>query len=113
EAASATHAGLEARAVAARELLDACGSAERAATAAREAARAAADAAESERQAASERAGTLGSLLATQRGRLDGLTAALAEEESRGIAKAARRRGGRRVDEELDVDPKARPAVEA
>jgi len=32
------------------------------------------------------------------RARLDGLEARLAEEESRGIARAARRAGGRRLD---------------
>jgi chromosome segregation protein len=113
EATAAEHARLDERAATARERLEAAIATERVATAAREEARAAADAAEADRQATSERAATLGSLLATQRGRLDGLAAALAEEESRGIAKAAKRRGARRVDEELVVDPKARRAVEA
>jgi chromosome segregation protein len=113
EATADEHARLEERAASSRERLEAATAMERTATAAREEARAAADGAEADRQAASERAATLGSLLATQRGRLDGLAAALAEEESRGIAKAAKRRGAKRVDEDLVVDPKARHAVEA
>ncbi|HET9458297.1 MAG TPA: AAA family ATPase, partial [Candidatus Limnocylindrales bacterium] len=86
---------------------------ERAAAAEREAAREAADAAEAARQAAAERAASIGSLLAAQRGRLEALEAHLAEEESRGIARAAKRRGGRRLDEDLVVDPALRAAVEA
>jgi chromosome segregation protein len=113
EAGAAERARLQDRATAARERLEAAASAEAAATAAREAARAATEQADADRQAAAERAATVGSLLAAQRGRLEGLDAALAEEEARGIAKAARKRGGRRVDEELEVDPKARAAVEA
>ena len=55
----------------------------------------------------------LGSALATQRGRLDAIAARLADDEARGIARAAKRRGGRRLDEELVVDPALRAAVEA
>ncbi|MEZ0240074.1 MAG: AAA family ATPase, partial [Chloroflexota bacterium] len=113
EAGSANHARLASGASEARQRLEAAIVAERDATAAREAARAAADEAEAARQGAAERAATVGALLATQRGRLDGLEAALAEEASRGIAKVARRHGGRRVDEELVVDPPFRAAVEA
>ena len=47
------------------------------------------------------------------RARLDGLEARLAEEETRGIARAARRAGGRRLDEDLVVDPGLRAAAEA
>ena len=53
------------------------------------------------------------SALATLRGRLDALLARQADEEARGIAKAARRVGGRRLDEDLVVDPALRAAVEA
>ncbi|MFL5770188.1 MAG: chromosome segregation protein SMC [Chloroflexota bacterium] len=113
DAAALDHAGLEQRAAEARQRLEEAVAAERVAVDARDSARAAADTADADRQALAERAGTLGSLLAAQRGRLDGVEATLAEEESRGIAKAARRRGGRRVDEELVVDPAARAAVEA
>ncbi len=87
--------------------------AEAAARDAREVARAALDDAEAARAAAAERAASARAILAAQRGRLEGLEARLAEEESRGIAKVARRRGGRRVDEELVVDPAYRAAVEA
>ena len=53
------------------------------------------------------------SALAELRGRLDALLARQADEEARGIAKAARRVGGRRLDEDLVVDPGLRAAVEA
>ena len=100
------------RGAAATELEEAA-RAERSAAAAREAARAAADAADAARQSAAERSAALGSSLAAQRGRLDALEARLAEEESRGIARAAKRRGGRRLDEELVVEGSFRAAVEA
>ena len=47
------------------------------------------------------------------RAQLDGLEARLADEETRGIARAARRAGGRRLDEDLDIDPTLRAATEA
>ena len=47
------------------------------------------------------------------RAQLDGLEARLADEETRGIARAARRAGGRRLDEDLDIDPALRAATEA
>ena len=53
-----------------------------------------------------------GTALASVRGRLRALEERLAEEESRGIARAARRVGGRRLDEDLAVDPDFRSAVE-
>ncbi len=80
---------------------------------AREAARAAADAAEGTRRAVAERATRAGSMLAGARGRLEQLERRLAEEEDRGIARAARKLGGKRVDEDLGIDPSLRPAVEA
>jgi chromosome segregation protein len=103
---------LEDRAAAARAALEAAADAERRVAQAREARRAEADAADAARQAAQERAAALGSALAAQRGRLDTIVARLAEEETRGIARAAKRRGGRRIDEELVVDPALRTAVE-
>ncbi len=54
-----------------------------------------------------------GAVAAAQRGQLDAFEARLREEEARGIARAARRVGGRRVDEDLVIDPAFRPAVEA
>jgi chromosome segregation protein len=113
-AATASRRGeLEERVAAARSALEAATDAERRAGEARETARTAADAAEAARQAAQEQAATLGAALAAQRGRRDALAARLVEEESRGIAKAAKRRGGRRLDEELVVEPGLRAAVEA
>ena len=86
---------------------------ERAATAALEAARAALEAAEAERSAAETRAVAAEADLAAVQARSRALEARLTEEEGRGIAKAARRHGGRRVDEELVIDPGFRAAVEA
>ncbi len=80
---------------------------------AREAARSAADAAEGTRRAVAERAAKAGSMLAAARGRLEQLQKRLDEEEQRGIAKAARKLGGKRVDEDLGVEPTLRAAVEA
>jgi chromosome segregation protein len=97
----------------ARATLAAAATEESAAVEAREAARAAADAAEGTRRAVSERATKAGSMLAGARGRLEQLERRLAEEEDRGIARAARKLGGKRVDEELGVEPSLRPAVEA
>ncbi len=47
------------------------------------------------------------------RGRLEQLARRLDEEEDRGIARAARKLGGKRVDEDLGIEPSLRPAVEA
>ena len=86
---------------------------EKAAVAARETARAELDQREGARQAASERASAASSRVAGLRGRLDGLQARLAEEETRGIAKAARRVGGKPLSDGLDVEAGFRVAVEA
>ena len=86
---------------------------EAAAAVARETARAQTDAAEGARRAVSERAARAGSMLAAARGRLEQLQRRLAEDQDRGIARAARKVGGRRVDEDLGVDPGLRAAVEA
>ena len=87
--------------------------AETAAAGAREAARAATEAAEAERAAAADRAATASASLAALRGRLEALDARLAEEERRPIARAARKLGGRRLDDDLIVEPGLRAAVEA
>ncbi|HYO43092.1 MAG TPA: AAA family ATPase [Candidatus Limnocylindrales bacterium] len=97
----------------ARSVMSAAAAEESAAVAAREAARAAADAAEGTRRAVAERATRAGSMLASARGRLEQLERRLAEEEDRGIARAARRLGGKRVDEDLGIEPSLRAAVEA
>ncbi len=104
---------LETTLAAATRALAAAQDEERAAIGAREAAGLAADAADGSRRAAGERAATAGSALAAATGRLAALERRLADEEARGIARAARRVGGRRVDDDLGVDPGLRPAVEA
>ncbi len=105
-AAETTHAESVALATTARDE-------ERMAVEARESARAAADRAEGAGRAASERATSAVMHAAGLRGSLEALRARLAEEEARGIARAARRIGGRRLDEELQVEPAFRAAVEA
>ena len=112
-AAESRKATLEATLAQVRETLAAAIAEETSAVAEREAARARGDAAEGTRRAAAERAATAGSVLAGARGRHEGLARRLAEDEERGIARAARRLGGRRVDEELGVEPSLRAAVEA
>ncbi len=97
----------------ARAALDAAIEAERVAATRREKARARADTADAERAAAHERAVAASAAAADVRARLDGLEARLAEEETRGIARAARRSGGRRVDEDLSIEPHLRAAAEA
>ncbi len=86
--------------------------AEAAATTAREAARLEAETAEAARTTAEARVAAGEAALASATARREALDERLAEEEERGIAKAARRAGGRRVDEDLVVDPGLRAAVE-
>src|SRR5262249_7203758 len=72
-------------------------------------------AADAERAAAHERAVAAGAAAAATRARLEELNARLAEEEARGIARAARRIGGRRggagpgAPPPLRAPPPARP----
>ncbi len=106
-------AELESRLADARAALAEATTAEAAAVEARERARGAADAAEGTRRAVEERAARAGSMLAGARGRLEQLQRRLAEEEERGIARSARKLGGKRVDEDLGIEPSLRPAVEA
>ena len=87
--------------------------AERRTAAEREAARTVAEAAEGSRRATAERVAELSSRAAGLRARVEHVRARFAEEETRGIARAARRVGGRRVDEDLQVEPSFRAAVEA
>ena len=86
---------------------------ERDAIAAREAARARADTADGARRSAAERAAAGGARMASLRGSVEAQRQRRVEEETRGIARAARRIGGRRVDEDLQVEPRLRAAVEA
>ena len=80
---------------------------------AREAARAAAADADARQRSAEEGAAGTSSTVAALRARLEAVDERLREDEERGIARAARRRGGRRLDDELVVDPTFRAAVEA
>ena len=111
--AESRRAGLEAALQEARTALEAATAEEAAAVAAREAARSAADSAEGTRRAVAERSARAGSMLAGARGRLEQLARRLEEEEDRGIARAARKLGGKRVDEDLGIEPSLRAAVEA
>ncbi len=104
---------LESRAAAAREALSAAAADERRAAEARESARGSAESAEAGRTTALDAAQTRSGALAARRGRLEALRGRLQEEETRGIARAAKRRGGRRLDEDLLVEPALRQAVQA
>lgn len=104
---------LEAALTEVRALLAAATEGEAKAAAVREAARGRADSAEGTRRAVAERAARAGSMLSAARGRLEQLQRQLDEDEERGIARAARKVGGQRVDADLGVDPGLRPAVEA
>ena len=96
-----------------REELTAAIEAERGAATRRERARERASATEAEHATAHERAVAASASAASARAQLDALEARLADEETRGIARAARRAGGRRLDEDLDIDPALRAAAEA
>lgn len=102
----AAHAGAAAARAAAIEI-------ERASAERRDRARAAVEVAESEQSATARRAAADAEAAELARARLDALRARLDEEEARGIGRAARRRGGRRVDDELSIEPDLRAAVEA
>jgi chromosome segregation protein len=96
-----------------RAALAAAIEAEKSAVAAREAARTELDLREGARQAAAETAASSASRVAGLRGRLEALQARLAEDETRGISKAARRVGGRPLADGLEVEAGFRVAVEA
>ncbi len=87
--------------------------AERVASEASEAARLGLDELETVRRRAGDQLAAAASGLASLRARVAALHGRLQEEERRGIARVARRHGGRRVDEELVVEASLRPAVEA
>jgi chromosome segregation protein len=111
-AGASERAALEVTLVAARDGHRAAIDAELEAAGAVDRARAVADAAEGARRAADEGAAAAAEALAAVRARLAAATARFAEDEERGIARAARRAGGRRVDGQLQVDPAFRAAVE-
>ena len=104
---------LEGTLAATRESLVAAQTGDAAAAEARGVAQNRLDSAEGTRRAAADRAAAAGSAAAAARGRLEMLEQRLSEEQARGIARAAKRLGGRRVDDSLAVDPEFRAAVEA
>ena len=104
---------LEARLAGARAALEGAIASAEAASSEHERARAAVATADARARADAERAAATGAALAAADGRLAALETRLRDDEERGIARAARRRGGRRVDEELVVQPELRAAVEA
>src|SRR4051794_16201572 len=106
-------AGLESELARAREVLAASIESERDASTALETARDVAERTEAARAGAHERAVAASARAVAVRARLDGLESRLAEDEARGIARAARRVGGRRLDEDLAIDPPFRAAAEA
>ncbi len=87
--------------------------AEAAAVVERDARRGDVETAEAERSAATERGSASAAAVAALRGRVDALAARLDDDERRPIARAAKRLGGRRIDDDLVVDPGLRAAVEA
>jgi len=101
------------RSAAADRALEFAIGAERSATVGREAAETAADVATAERAAVAERAEAAVAATSALRARVEALAAQLEDEERRPIAGAARRRGGRRLDEDLVVEPELRAAVAA
>jgi len=111
-AAAARADELESRLTGVRTALAAAAERERAAAADRESLRNELDEHDGRRQAAAEQAVQAGAALAAARGRLETGRARLADEETRGIARLARRRGARRVDEEIVVEARFRAAVE-
>ncbi len=112
-AASDRRAALETELAAARSALGAAIDDEGRATAAVETAREVAGRTDAARAAAHERAVSASARAAAVRAQLEGLEARLAEDEARGIARAARRLGGHRLDEDLAIDPPLRAAAEA
>lgn len=113
DAAGARSAGLEAEAETLRRAAAEARAAEAATAAGRDVARSDAVTAEAARLAAADASAAAGARAATLRGRLEALQARLAEDETRGIGRAARRAGGRALAAGLDVDPALRVAVSA
>ncbi len=112
-AASAHRSELDEVLDAARTSLSAAQEAEGVVAARRESARQRAASAEAARLTADQQVASASTSLASMRAQLTALEVRLAEEESRGIARAARKLGGRRVDEDLLIDPLFRQAAEA
>jgi chromosome segregation protein len=103
----------EVRRAAAAGSLDRATEREKAAESALHAARAAMEEAAGLDGERSGRASEASALAGSLRARIEAIEERLAAEEGSAIARAARRRGGRRVAEGLDIEPALRAAVEA
>ena len=101
------------RSEAARRALEFAVAAERSAQTAAETARTSLEAADAQRSSAAERLAGSSTAAAALRGRVEALGGQLDEDERRPIARAAKKVGGRRLDEDLVVDQELRAAVEA
>ena len=113
EASAERRAALDLGLTAVRRALVEAVDAEAAAAVRRGSARELASAADAERAGTQERAAAASAAAAAVRARVESLLARLVDEETRGIARAARRVGGRRLDEDLAIDPPLRAATEA
>ena len=113
EAATAMRDEALTRSEAARRALEFAVAAERSAQTTVETARASAEDSEAQRASLAERLAASSTAAAALRGRAEALQDQLDEDERRPIARAARKVGGRRLDEDLVVDPELRAAVEA
>ncbi len=103
---------VEAAAATAAEALEAAVIADEEAAAARDAARSASDATDAEERMAAETLSAVRTRRETAAARHRAASERLEEDETRPIARLARRHGGRRVDEGLLVDERLRRAVE-
>ncbi|MFL5684651.1 MAG: chromosome segregation protein SMC [Chloroflexota bacterium] len=113
EAAATRRDEAVSRSEAARRALEFAIAAERSAQTTLETARASVEAADAQRASSAERLAASSTGAAALRARVDALSGQLDEDERRPIARAAKKVGGRRLDEDLVVDPELRSAVEA
>jgi chromosome segregation protein len=112
-AAAAQRTELETAMATSRAALREAQAAEREVLKRRDAARQRVLEAEAAKTAADTQVASATTALASSQARLTALQDRLAEEASRGIARVARRHGGRRLDEDLDIDPGFRVAAES
>jgi chromosome segregation protein len=113
DATGARRAELQGRLAEATSTLTESGRRAEAAADARQDAQAATAAIDARRRGAEEEAGGLAAALRAEQARLEAIDRRLREDEERGIARAARRRGGRRLDEDLGVESRFRAAIDA
>jgi chromosome segregation protein len=111
-ATTASRTDLEAALAAARVVLAEAQAAEQAVLDRRDAVRQRAMATEAAQAAADAQVASAAASLASSRAQLAALEERLADEAARGIARVARRHGGRRLDEDLDIEPGFRAAAE-